>query len=138
MLDLALREGQGFQRMGDMAQRLAVSVKYLEKLLRDLQASGYVISRRGPNGGHGLGKNPADITVGDVVRILEGEGALARCVEVNDYCEHRTNCLMNWVWEEASQAMFARLDKITFADLAKEAELRQLTCDFSTTVVSKT
>lgn len=131
VLDMALHGAKGFLRLGEMAERLDVSVKYLEKLMRELQMAGYVTSKRGPAGGHGLTREPADISVGEVVRVLEGERALARCVESDGYCEHRGNCLMNWVWEEGSRAMFDRLDTITFADLVREAQRRRLSCDFS-------
>ena len=131
VLDLALNANDGLIRLSDMADRLAVSVKYLEKLVRELQKAGLVVSKRGPAGGHELAKEPDEITVGEVVRLLEGEVALTRCVEGREECEYEASCLMHWVWTEASGAMFAKLDALTFGDLAREAKQKRLNCDFS-------
>lgn len=131
LLDLVLYGNDGPVRLAETANRLSVSVKYLEKLVRELQRAGYVASKRGPAGGHVVVKPAAEISVGEVVRVLEGEEALTRCVQVNESCPFESACPMHWVWGEASQAMFEKLDSISFSDLMEKAHREQLDCDFS-------
>lgn len=131
VLDMALYGDGGLLRLSDIAERLDVSVKYLEKIVRELQKADYVYSKRGPMGGHGLARSPADISVGEVVRLLEGDHALTLCAQEGSECDHMGDCLMRSIWTEASEAMFAKLDSISFADLAREAKARHLSCDFS-------
>lgn len=131
LLDFVLHGGNGPIRLAETANRLNVSVKYLEKLVRELQRAGYVASKRGPAGGHVVVKPPEEIRVGEVVRVLEGEEALTRCVQNADYCSFEPVCLMHWVWKEASKAMFDRLDSISFADLRDRADEQDLDGDFS-------
>ena len=68
-----------------------------------------------------LKKSPADITVGDIVRTLEKSTAITDCAETEDrlcgVCNRAGDCLSRWVWIEASEAMFKRLDEITIQSL---------------------
>ncbi|EGJ49890.1 Rrf2 family transcriptional regulator [Desulfocurvibacter africanus] len=131
VLDMALYGNAGLVRLSDLAVRLDVSVKYLEKLVRELQKAGYVYSKRGPTGGHGLARDVAEISVGEVVRLLEGDHALTMCAQEDQICRHVDDCIMRKVWTDASEAMFAALDAVTFADLVREAKDKQFSCDFS-------
>lgn len=131
VLDLTLYGDDRLVRLSDMAERLNVSVKYLEKLVRELQKAGYVHSKRGPTGGHALARDAAEISVGEVVRLLEGDHALTLCAEDGASCVNKDGCLMHAIWTEASEAMFAKLDAISFAHLASQARHRQMSCDFS-------
>lgn len=136
VLDLALNSSGELLRLSDIAARLDVSVKYLEKLVRELQNAGFVVSKRGPTGGHTLTKPLKSITVGEVVRLLEGETALTICAADGcstdgHTCSNEHKCVMRAVWLEASKAMFAALDNITFQDLVSESKKHQWTMDFS-------
>lgn len=120
VLDLALYSKERPVSLGDIAQRQNISKKYLEKLIRKLKAAGYVKSRRGPFGGHMLAKNPKDISVGDLVRVLEETAAITDCADSEKLCgvcNRAGDCLSRWVWVEASKAMFDRLDSITVNNL---------------------
>lgn len=121
LLDIVLNAHQGPVRIGDIAQRQGVSVKYLEKLIRPLKKGEYIKSRRGPRGGHMLAKDPDRITVGEVVRLLEGELALTDCVTDAASCESAEDCIMRGVWVKTTQAMYDALDEVSFAELAKQA-----------------
>ncbi len=117
ILDMAQHyDGEPVQ-LGDIARRQNVSLKYLEQIIRPLKKANYIKSFRGAKGGHMLNKAPQEITVGEIVALLEGGANLTQCSENPDTCERVDHCLTRYLWLEASNAMFERLRKITFADL---------------------
>lgn len=122
MLDIALHCGDGPVRIGDIAKRQNISVKYLEKLIRELRDAGYIRSRRGPKGGHVLTRSPEEIAVGEVVQVLEGTSSLVECAG-DKPCERAYECLTRCLWQDASEAMYAKLNSITFADLVHDRYL---------------
>jgi Rrf2 family protein len=121
ILDLAINAKKGPVPLGDVSKRQNISLKYLEHLIRKLKEAGLIKSQRGPYGGHMLKKSPGDITVGDIVRTLEKTTAITDCAETEDklcgVCNRAGDCLSRWVWIEASDAMFKRLDEITIKSL---------------------
>lgn len=122
MVDIALHDQDGAVRIADVARRQGISVKYLEKLVQPLKRSNFIESRRGPGGGHMLARPVEDISVGAVVRVLEGDTALTKCAATGRRaCKNAATCLTRRVWAEASQAMFDKLDSISLADLVEMA-----------------
>ena len=117
ILDMAINGQNGPVRIKDIAARQGVSVKYLEKLVRELKDAGFVRSRRGPHGGHELDMPLEAISVGDIVRALEGDLSLVECSGSEGFCARSAECLTRGVWMEAAQAMHEKLDSITLADL---------------------
>jgi len=120
ILDIAMHCTAGPVRISDIASRQGLSTKYLEKLIRELKRAGFIASKRGPGGGHSLAMPPEDISVGDVVRSLEGEAGLVECLENDELCQRIEQCPTREVWVKASKAMYAALDEISIADLLKE------------------
>ena len=80
MLDLAQRYNRGPVQIGQIAKRQDISVKYLEQLVIPLKKAKFIESVRGPKGGHMLAKGPREITVGQVVEVLEGDMHLSVCL----------------------------------------------------------
>ncbi len=123
ILDLAIHAQNRPVPLGDVAKRQKISVKYLEQLSLKLKKAGFIESQRGPFGGHMLAKPPNEITIGDIVRILEGSAAIADCAEMDEQlcgeCNRAGDCLSRWVWVEASKVMFDRLDQITVESIIK-------------------
>jgi Rrf2 family protein len=121
ILDLAVYAQNGPVPLGEVSKRQNISLKYLEQLIRKLKKAGFIKSHRGPFGGHMLAKEPEKITIGDIVRTLEETTAITDCAEKKDQlcgvCNRAGDCLSRWVWIEASQAMFERLDEITIDSL---------------------
>lgn len=117
MLDLAQNDGSGPVSISEIARRQNISVKYLEKIITRLKKNGFIISKRGPKGGHILARPANGISIGEIVRAMEGESALIRCAETGKVCEREVKCKMHNVWLQASQAMMDRLDSIKLADL---------------------
>jgi Rrf2 family iron-sulfur cluster assembly transcriptional regulator len=117
MLDMAEHYKQGPVQLGDIAKRQDISVKYLEQIIIPLKKEHYVRSVRGPKGGHVLAKAPEEITVGEIVALLEQGDSLTECSDNPEVCDRAPRCPTRYVWKEAARAMFARLSAITLADL---------------------
>jgi len=113
MLDLAQHFHEGPVKIGDIAKRQEISVKYLEQLVIPLKKANFIKSIRGPKGGHMLGKPPENITIGEIVNVLEGGINLASCIESSDECNRSNHCLTKGIWQEVSQAMKDKLNSIT-------------------------
>lgn len=121
ILDLAVYGKDKPVPLSEVSNRQNISLKYLEQLTRKLKKSGLITSHRGPAGGHMLAKSPKEISIGDIVRVLEESTVITDCAEqenqVCGICNRAGDCLSRWVWVEASRAMFDRLDKITVLSL---------------------
>jgi len=117
MADLAEHFDQGPVPIGDISSRQNISVKYLEQLIIPLKTAGYISSVRGPKGGHMLIRPPEDISVGEVVRALEGKAHVTECAGNPECCERSDTCITRGLWEAAAEAMMVKLDQTTLADL---------------------
>ncbi|MFZ0450936.1 MAG: Rrf2 family transcriptional regulator [Desulfatiglandaceae bacterium] len=117
MLDLASHYEEGPVQMGEIAKREDISVKYLEQLIIPLKKNGFVKSVRGPKGGHVLTRHPRDITMGEVVRALEGGIDLTVCIENPGECTRSSRCAARGLWEETSKVMYDKLDSVTLLEL---------------------
>jgi Rrf2 family protein len=117
LLDLALHSEQAPVPVGDLSRRTGISVKYLEQLFQPLKKADLISSVRGPKGGHLLIRNPEKVTLGQVVRLMEGNSQLTDCCDKPAKCARSNSCRMRLAWMEASQAMYAKLDSISLADL---------------------
>ena len=128
MYDLAMHYGQGPISLRSVAQRQEISEHYLEQLMGSLRKAGYVKSVRGAQGGYSLAKEPSSITVGDVVRIMEGPITLVDCLlsgqEKNDYCHRADVCVTRNVWAKIRDSICEVLDSITLADLCNEERVK--------------
>jgi Rrf2 family transcriptional regulator, iron-sulfur cluster assembly transcription factor len=120
MLDLAQHYDQGPVQIGDVSKRENISVKYLEQLIIPLKKANFIKSVRGPKGGHLLAKSPEEITVGEIVKILEGEINLSSCIEHPEVCDRTTRCLTRGVWEEATKAMYDKLNSVTLTKMIND------------------
>ena len=120
MLDLAQHYDQGPVQIGEVSKRENISVKYLEQLIIPLKKANFIKSVRGPKGGHMLAKPPEEITVGEIVMILEGEINLSSCIEHPEVCDRTTRCLTRGVWEEATKAMYDKLNSVTLSKIIND------------------
>jgi Rrf2 family protein len=135
ILDLAQHYGQGAVQLGEIANRQSISLKYLEQIIRPLKKAGLVKSFRGAKGGHILSKPPGEVTVGEVVALLEGGDTLVNCDKEPDGCDRVASCVTRYIWMEAATAMYERLSAISFADLISMNEngCRDKIIDYLTT-----
>jgi Rrf2 family cysteine metabolism transcriptional repressor len=129
IIDIAQSKEKVPATINQIAERQNISGRYLEQLMIPLKKAGLVKSIRGSQGGYILGRDAAKITVGDVVRILEGPIAPVECVnEVNpDDCQRADFCLTKVVWSKLRDAMTEVLDSYSIEDLIRESNVVEAT-----------
>ncbi len=120
MLDLAQHYDEGPVQIRNVSKRENISVKYLEQLIIPLKKANFIKSVRGPKGGHMLAKPPKAITVGEIVRVLEGGINLSSCIENPEVCDRTSDCLTRDLWEEATKAMYEKLNSATLSKMINE------------------
>ena len=118
LLDLAVHQDEGYISLKEVAQRQNISKKYLEQIVPMLNRSGILRTNRGNKGGYMLGKPPAQLTVGDILRATEGSLAPVACLEyeIND-CPRAEECATLYIWEGLYKAVQEYLDSITLQDI---------------------
>ncbi|MDY0040782.1 MAG: Rrf2 family transcriptional regulator [Desulforhabdus sp.] len=119
VLDMAHNYRKGPTQLGVIAKRQNISVKYLEQIIIPLKKANLIKSVRGSKGGHVLAKPPADITVGQIVALLEKDVELTECSVNPEICERSDFCPTRIVWKAATESMYEKLNSITLADLVK-------------------
>jgi Rrf2 family nitric oxide-sensitive transcriptional repressor len=111
----------------EVADRFGISKNHLMKVAYRLGQGGYLETIRGRNGGLRLGKAPAQIVVGEVVREMEPDFAVVECENPAGYCRIAPCCTLRSAMREAVQAFLAKLDQYTLEDLLRpKLKLRQL------------
>lgn len=121
LLELSLQHESGPVLIQDIADRQQIPLKFLEQILLTLKHAGFVDSRKGRGGGYFLAKLPSAITLGAVVRAIDGPLAPISCVSVMAYracgCPEPATCGLRTAWQEARNALAEVLDKTTFAEI---------------------
>ena len=117
LVDLARHNNQGPVQIGEISKRQDISVKYLEQLIRPLKQARLVESVRGPKGGHMLAKKPEEITLGQIVRLYEGQTDLVECISNPEKCDMAEDCRVRLAWKDATRVLYEKLDSTTIADL---------------------
>jgi Rrf2 family protein len=120
LLELARHRDDGPVATGEISRRQQIPVKYLEQLVRTLKQADLVGSVRGPKGGHLLAVAPEKISLGQVVRLFETQTDLVACISAPEKCEMADDCKVRLVWEDATTALFEKLDQITIGDLLSQ------------------
>ena len=117
MLDLAIHYGEGPVLLKDVAERQEISEKYLGHLIPSLKAAGLINSSRGAHGGYILAKPPQEITLGEVIRAVEGNLALVECVSAPKVCHRVGFCVTRDIWKELGNKMMGVLESTTLQDM---------------------
>ncbi|MGL5752045.1 MAG: RrF2 family transcriptional regulator [Paraclostridium sp.] len=117
MFELSLRQDNGPVPLKQIAQKQNISEQYLEQIFSALKKSGLIKSVRGAQGGYLLVKEPKDITVGDILIVLEGPVSLSECVMDEDICENSGVCVTKVVWERLKKGIEDVINSITLQDM---------------------
>lgn len=119
MLDLAQNnENDVYISLQEIAERQAISKKYLEQIVPLLNKSGMLRANRGYQGGYRLARQPKDYTVGDVLRVTEGDLACVHCVMPNaEKCPREETCMTKNVWKGLYETVTSYLDQITLQQI---------------------
>lgn len=119
MLDLALNSNGTAVPLKEAAERQGISDKYLEQIVTQLSRAGLVRSVRGAGGGYLLTRNPSEYSVGEILRVLEGNLAPVSCAEGIGCCDRADRCVTVEVWREIQAAVSQVVDNMTLADLVR-------------------
>jgi Rrf2 family protein len=130
LIDLAAQnDPQAATQIKDIAQRQQIPVKFLEQILLTLKNAGVLRSRAGVGGGYYLAKEPSEITLGQVVRVLDGPLAPIPCVSQMAYercvCEDEATCGLRLAMLDVRNAIADILDRTTLADVTARTESAQ-------------
>jgi len=127
MFDLAQHYGEGPIPIKSVAERQDISEHYLEQLIAVLRKAGLVKSVRGAQGGYILSRDPEEITVGDIIRVLEGPIAPVDCLNAGEGegCERAETCVTRDIWEKVRDSISDVLDSFTLADMVARASKMQ-------------
>jgi Rrf2 family protein len=122
IVELAGNYGKGPLYLKDIARSQEISEKYLSQIVIDLKTAHLIDGFRGVHGGYVLAKAPAEISVYDVVNILEGDVALVECTRNPAACSRALHCVTQEVWHKLGQVMQETLEAITLADLVERQQ----------------
>lgn len=126
LCQLARRPEGELVLVADIAEREQAPRKFLELILLDLKRHGLVFSQRGKRGGYALAKPASAITIGEVIRILDGPLAPLPCASLTGYrrcldCDDENTCPVRLVMRQVRDAMASIVDQTTIADAAAAA-----------------
>lgn len=117
MIDIAQHCDDGPVRIQDISRRQGISNKFLEQLVIPLMKANILKSIRGPKGGYILAKRPAEISVGEIVELLEDQKSLVGCVDNPMDCQRAEGCPTRIIWEKATRSVFKELNAIRLSDI---------------------
>ena len=122
LFDIAYNCGTGSTQIQAISRRQHISQRYLEQIFQSLKKVGILKSKRGPQGGYMLARNPADISLGEIVKATEGDLMLVECARkgrMKDLCESAGECVTQAVWSGAEAVFQEYLDGITLQNLCE-------------------
>lgn len=124
IFELAKHEGNGPVKIGDIAKTQAIPQRFLEVILGQLKQGGFVESRRGAEGGYLLVGKPVELSVGQIIRFIEGPVAPVDCSSAGGKakCKLDGTCVFLPVWKRVQKAVSGVYDTTTFADLIEQEE----------------
>ena len=124
VIDLAIYAKEEPVSLAAVAERQNISISYLEQLIAKLKKAGIVQSTRGAQGGYSLAKEPEEISVGEILRVLEGNLNPVECsaVDGESECASSDFCVTKYVWKRISDSINETVDAILLSELMAESE----------------
>ncbi len=123
--ELAKRYGSGPVTAGSIAEAQCIPGRFLENILGQLRQAGVVESARGKEGGYRLARAPRQVSVGQVIRLIQGPLTVVECSGAGEgsgsgcECAVRTGCVLLPMWEKAHGAMMEVFDEASLEDLVE-------------------
>lgn len=123
MIDMARYSTDEPVSIGSVASRQGISEGYLEQIVSLLKKAGLVHSIRGAGGGYVLAKKAEDISVGDILRALEGSLEPVRCAALysDEGCNAADGCVTKYVWQKINDSINQTVDEMKLDELVKES-----------------
>lgn len=120
MVDLAIHSSEGHVALNAVAERQDISVSYLEQVFSTLRKSGLVKSVKGAQGGYMMAMRPSQMTVGMILRALEGELVVVDETENAGADQSVQHCIQMMVWDVMTKTVNKMVDQMTLEDLVNE------------------
>lgn len=121
LLDLAEQNAEGYIPMKSVAERQALSLKYIERIMPVLSKNNLVEGIHGKGGGYKLSRSPGEYTVGEILRLTEGNLAPVSCLECNaEACTRADSCKTLPMWLTFHKMANDYFDSVTLEDLLKK------------------
>lgn len=136
MFELSINQSQGPVPLKVIAKNQNISEQYLEQIFSILKKSGLIKSVRGAQGGYLLGKDAKDISVGEILVVLEGPVSLSECVLDEDVCENSGTCITKIVWEKLKKGIEDVINSITLQDMINDYDKNRLLENDITNLIS--
>ena len=125
LIELAIDHDRGntVTLINDVARRKKIPQKYLEQILLSLKNAGILVSKRGVGGGYSLSRSPENISLGEIIRAVEGSLSPVQCVSIGSHvdCPDESSCGLYSVMLEVRNAVSSILDNTSLRDVAKKA-----------------
>lgn len=118
VVDLAVHGSDAAVSISSIASRQGLSEGYLEQLIAKLKKAGIVTSIRGTNGGYRLARDVKEITVGDVLRALEGNLNVVQCPD-DQSCDKYDSCVTKYVWKRITDSINEVVDTMTLEEVIR-------------------
>lgn len=120
MLELALVYDTGMMSVRSIAQKQKISELYLEQLFSILKKANLIKSVRGAKGGYSLTRTPKEITIKDIIDVVEGPVNISDCVEKNSSCDNLDKCATRVLWVKIKDAIDSIFSSVTLQDIIDE------------------
>lgn len=122
---IALNDGVGAVSAKRIAEEFTIPPELMAKILQRLAKQRLIVSTNGPKGGYALARRPSEITVGEVIRALEGPINIVSCLE-DDHCPQIERCNLRRPVQKIQAAITQVLDTMSLAELTSGAGVPQL------------
>lgn len=119
LMDLAANSEAGNVTLKEVAQRQGISEKYLWQIVSPLKKQGLIHSVSGPGGGYTLAKSPAEITLRDILAVLEGDDGLVACISDPGSCARGNACAAREMWKDVGERIDEVLASVVLIDLVE-------------------
>ena len=127
MFEIANRYHSGPVTIKEISESQSVSVAYLEQILNTLRKAGIIRSVKGPGGGYVLNKAPEHVSIGAILRELDGPVAITSCLDPKEGCLRIDGCVTHLLWKSLGEKIEAFLDNMTLKDLLGSQPLTRVT-----------
>ncbi len=127
LMNMTRNSERGQVLISELAREENIPKKFLEAILLALKNGGVLTSRIGKGGGYSLAQSPKGVTIGRIIRILEGDFAPVSCLSETNYakcdeCEDEASCGIRLVLADVQRAMNSVLDTVTLSEMVERSE----------------